>query len=195
MDGGAVWPSHYTAAQRHSQYMPLRKQIQSNSSHINFYRILSCTILILEDITDIAHGVFLIYFLNDIPLIPQPSARSLPFLKNPIKNWVVDWVTGDLSKSLGEIRGPNPFLGTSQREVLTHRGSSRGISMLVSKSISTAEGFYVMVCNVCNVCKKGRNTSYWVYWLLTWNAMKCLVSLCKTLVWITIDPFWSYLLV
>lgn len=157
MDGGAVWPSHYTAAQRHSQYMSLRKQIQSNSSHIDFYRILSCTILILEDITDIAHGFYCIFsewYGIDTPAFCKVSAF---FEKFPWKNRVVNgWlaVTGDLSKSLGEIRGPHPFLCTSQREVLTHRGS-RGISMWFPSQFPLLRAsMYVMVCNVLQVCKK-----------------------------------------
>lgn len=194
MDGGAVWPSHSTAAQRHSQYMSLRKQIQSNSSHIDFYRILSCTILILEDITDIAHGFF-IYFLNDIPLIPKRLLQGLClFWKNPMENRVVNgWLV--------------IYRKAWESEVQTHSCAPRREKYwpIVAAEVSLC-GFQVnfhcwgLLCmswfaTFCNACKKGRNARYWVYWLLRWNAMKCLVSLCKTLVWITIDPFWSYLLV
>lgn len=77
-----------------------------------------------------------------------------------MENRVVDWVTGDLSKSLGEIRGPNPFLGTSQREVLTHRGRV----LILKCCLRDLCGLYRLNEVLCHglqclqVCKKGRNT-------------------------------------
>ena len=133
---------------------------------------------------------FTVYFLNDIPLIPKRLLQGLClFWTNPMENRVVDWVTGE-----SEVQTHS---WAPRREKYWPIVLSRGISMwFPSRFPLLRASMYVMVCNVLQ-CLQERSEykRYWVYWLLTWNAMKCLVSLCKTLVWITIDPFWSYLLV
>ena len=193
MDGGAVWPSHYTAAQLES----IHATSKTDSIKFVSHWLLSDSIMHNPDLGGHhwhCSWFFFIYFLNDIPLIPKRLLQGLClFWTNPMENRVVNgWLM--IYRKAWE-----------KSEVQTHSCAPRREKYwpIVAAEVSLC-GFQVdfhcwgLLCHGLQrlqVCKKGRNTSYWVYWLLTWNAMKCLVSLCKTLVWITIDPFWSYLLV
>lgn len=195
MDGGAVWPIALHSGTVNTCHFENRfNQIRLTLTSIGFYHVQSWS---WRTSLTFLMGFF-IYFLNDIPKSQTPSARSLPFLKKShgksggrLGDW---WFIEKLGRNPRSKPIPG-HLAERSTDPSWQGFNSQMLSTWPMWSIPLEWSSMSWFAMFASLQERSEYKRYWVHWLLKWSAMKCLVSLCKTLVWITIDPFWSSLLV